>query len=51
MQIIAINAASRKGTISGAAARIPATIITKLAKPIRTFSATDVFGGVVITQF
>jgi hypothetical protein len=48
VQIIAINAARRKGTINVAAARIPATIIIKLAKPINAFSATDVFGGVFI---
>ncbi len=45
MQIIAINAASKNGTINVAAARIPATIIIKLAKPIKAFSATDVLGG------
>ncbi len=43
--MIAMNAANKNGTISVAAARIPATIITKLASPINTFRATDVFGG------
>ena len=51
MHIIAINADRRNGTISGAAARIPATIIIKLAKPIKAFNATDVFGGDFIILF